>query len=139
MLNLVSECVYISLRFGKRLEFKIVFLCVQDFFEFVYNLIQNIIMEILKNMIELMKMVYMICQDLNNSVDNLNFFGNKFLNFFIVCKFFKRRKYFYCYDFFVQYKNNSFQVIDIGCVNNLSIFYVVFVFVFEMLEREYGF
>ena len=48
MPNSVSECAHTSPRFGKRLEFKIAPLCVQDPFELVHNLTQNITMETLK-------------------------------------------------------------------------------------------
>ena len=139
MPNSVSECAHTSPRFGKRLEFKIAPLCVQDPFELVHNLTQNITMETLKNMIELMKMAHTICQDLNNSVDNPNPSGNKLLNLFTVCKSPKRRKHSHRHDFFVQYQNNSSQATDTGCVNNLSTPHAVFVFVLETLEREYGF
>ena len=51
---------------GKRVEFKISPLCVQDPFELTHNLTQNVPASLLKHIVELMKDAQKICSEINN-------------------------------------------------------------------------
>ena len=125
---------------GKLLEFKISPLCVQDPFELVHNLTQNITMATLKHIIELMKIAHKICKDLNSSGDDPKNKESSLLNLLTVCKSSKKRKSLHCHTFFVEYQdNNSFQATGTHCGNNLTSPQAIFLFVLETLEREFGF
>ncbi|KAL9968156.1 hypothetical protein ACROYT_G026494 [Oculina patagonica] len=120
---------------SKLTEFKVSPLCVQDPFELVHNLTQNITVRTLKHIIELMKTAHRICKDLNGCSDNPNNDASKFLDLFTVCRSTKKRKISHCHSFFVEYQEISPQASCSDMLESSGIF----VLIVETLEREFGF
>ena len=118
---------------GKRVEFKVSPLIVQDPFELTHNLTQNVSASALKHIIELMKDAHMICRVLN-TCDNPKSSANTLLNLLTVCKTAKKRKNTNYHSFFVKYQ----QPIAGSCAAKLTTTRNVFLFVVESLEREFG-
>ncbi|XP_078378643.1 speckle targeted PIP5K1A-regulated poly(A) polymerase-like isoform X2 [Oculina patagonica] len=127
---------------SKLTEFKVSPVCVQDPFELVHNLTQNITESTLKHIIELMKTAHRICKDLNGCSDNPNNSASKFLDLFTVCRSSKKRKFAHCHSFFVEYQDISPQascsVMQESTVN-LATPREIFLLIVETLEREFGF
>lgn len=133
-LSVASSCS--SSGSGKRTEFKISPLCVQDPFELVHNLTQNITVSALKHIIELMKIAHKICKDLNSGGDNPN--ATKLLDLLTVCRSAKKRKSSHCHSFFVEYQDISPQTFDASCSAKLTTPRGIFLFIVKTLEREFG-
>ena len=126
---------------SKRREFKISPMCVQDPFELVHNLTQNITVSTLKHIIELMKTAHRICTDLNYSGDTGNPSNNtnKLLDLLTVCRSSKKRKSSHCHSFFVEYQDISLQALTGSHNAKLTTPWEIFLFVTDSLEREFGF
>ena len=124
---------------SKRTEFKISAMCVQDPFELVHNLTQNITVSALKHIVELMKAAHRICTDLNDSGDNPSNNTNKLLDLLTVCRSSKKRKSSHCHSFFVEYQDISPQALTGSHNAKLTTHREVFLFITESLEREFGF
>ena len=123
----------------KRTEFKISPMCVQDPFELVHNLTQNITVSALKHIIELMKTAHRICTNLNGSGENPNNNTNKLLDLLTVCRSTKKRKSSHCHSFFVEYQDISLQAFGGSHNVKLTTPREIFLFVIDSLEREFGF
>lgn len=123
---------------SKRTEFKISPMCVQDPFELVHNLTQNITVSALKHIIELMKTAHRICADLNGSDDNPNNDGSKLLDLLTVCRSSKKRKSSHCNSFFVEYQDISPQAFGASPSVKLTTAREIFLFIVESFEREFG-
>lgn len=127
---------------NKLTEFKVSPLCVQDPFELVHNLTQNITVSTLTHLIELMKTAHRICKDLNVCSDNPNNNASKFLDLFTVCRSFKKRKISHCHSFFVEYQDISPQASCSDMLESsvkLATPRGIFLLIVETLEREFGF
>ena len=124
---------------SKRTEFKISPMCVQDPFELVHNLTQNITASALKHIIELMKTARRICTSLNGSGDNVNNnTTSKLLDLLTVCRSSKKRKSSHCHSFFVEYQL-SLQAFAGSHIVKLTTPREVFLCIVDSLEREFGF
>lgn len=124
---------------SKRTEFKISPMCVQDPFELVHNLMQNITVSALKHIIELMKTAHRICTDLNDSGDNPSDKTSKLLDLLTVCRSSKKRKSSHCHSFFVEYQDISLQASTGSHNAKLTTPREIFLFITDSLEREFGF
>ena len=124
---------------SKLTEFKISPMCVQDPFELMHNLTQNITVSTLKHIIELMKTAHRICTDLNDSGDNPSNNTNKLLDLLTVCRSSKKRKSSHCHSFFVEYQDISLQALTGSLNAKLTTPWEIFLFVTDSLEREFGF
>ena len=111
---------------GKRVEFKISPLCVQDPFELTHNLTQNLPASLLKHIVELMMDAHKICSEINNEKEK----KISLLDLLTVCKTTKKRKSTISHSFFV-----SFQ--EAGALK-LATSKSVFLFIVETLEKEFG-
>ena len=111
---------------GKRVEFKISPLCVQDPFELTHNLTQNVPASLLKHIVELMKDAHKICSEINNEK------GKKItlLDLLTVCKTTKKRKSTISHSLFVSFH-------EAGALK-LATSKSVFLFIVETLEKEFG-
>ena len=111
---------------GKRVEFKISPLCVQDPFELTHNLTQNVPASLLKHIVELMKDAHKLCSEINNEKEK------KFslLDLLTVCKTTKKRRSTNCHSFFVSFH-------EAGSLK-LATSKSVFLFIVETLEKEFG-
>ena len=130
---------------NKLTEFKVSPLCIQDPFELVHNLTQNISASALKHIIELMKTAHRICKDLNGCIDGPHN-SSKFLDLLTVCRSTKKRKTSHCHSFFVDYRDISPQAFDGSCSVvspgessvKLATPRGIFFLIIETLEREFG-
>ena len=128
---------------NKLTEFKVSPLCIQDPFELVHNLTQNISASALKHIVELMKTAHRIFKDLNGCSDGPNN-SIKFLDLLTVCRSTKKRKTLHCHSFFVNYQHISPQAFDGSCsvVQGSSVKLAtprgIFLLIIETLEREFG-
>lgn len=128
---------------NKLTEFKVSPLCIQDPFELVHNLTQNISASALKHIVELMKTAHRICKDLNGCSDGPNN-SIKFLDLLTVCRSTKKRKTSHCHSFFVNYQDISPQAFDGSCsvVQGSSVKLAtprgIFLLIIGTLEREFG-
>lgn len=123
----------------KRTEFKISPVCVQDPFELVHNLTQNITVSTLTHITELMKTAHRICTDLNGSGDNPSNNRNKLLDLLTVCQSSKKRKSSHCHSFFVEYQDISLQALTGSQNAKLTTPREIFLRIIDSLEREFGF
>lgn len=123
-----------SPRYGKRVQFKVSPLIVQDPFELVHNLTQNVPASVLKHTVELMKEAHKICQNLDSCLDSVKNNSTTLLDLLTVCKSAKKRKHTNCHSFFVGFQ----EVMDSSCTVKLTTTRAVFQFVVENLEREFG-
>jgi len=122
---------------SKGIEFKISPICVQDPFELVHNLTQNITVSALKHIIELMKTAHRICTKLNDSGGNNT---NKLLDLLTVCQSSKKRKNSHCHSFFVEYQEGiNVQAFAGSCNAKLTTPREIFLLITDSLEREFGF
>jgi len=124
---------------SKRTEFKVSPMCVQDPFELVHNLTQNITVSALKHIIELMKTAHRICTNLNGSGDIPSSNTSKLLYLLTVCRYSKKRKSSHCHSFFVEYQDISLQAFAGSRNVKLTTPREIFVFIIDSLEREFGF
>ena len=124
---------------SKRTEFKISPMCVQDPFELVHNLTQNITISTLKHIVELMKTAHRICTELNDSGDNPSNSTNKLLDLLTVCRSSKKRKSSHCHSFFVEYQDISLQASTGSHNAKLTTPREIFLFITDSLDREFGF
>ena len=111
---------------GKRVEFKISPLCVQDPFELTHNLTQNVPASLLKHIVQLMKDAHKLCSEINNGKEK----KISLLDLLTVCKTTKKRKSIISHSFFV-----SFHEAD---ALKLATYKSVFLFIVETLEKEFG-
>ena len=116
----------IKTKCGKRVEFKISPLCVQDPFELTHNLTQNVPASLLKHIVELLKDAHKICSEINNEKEK----KISLLDLLTVCKTTKKRKSTISHSFFV-----SFHEAD---ALKLATYKSVFLFIVETLEKEFG-
>ena len=123
-----------SPRYGKQVQFKVSPLIVQDPFELVHNLTQNVPASALKHTVELMKEAHKICRNLDSCLDSVKNNSTTLLDLLTVCKSAKKRKHTNCHSFFVGFQ----EVIDSSCTVKLTTTRAVFQFVVENLEREFG-
>lgn len=124
---------------NKQTEFKISPMCVQDPFELVHNLTQNITVSAMKHIIELMKTAHRICTDLNGNGDNSNNNASQLLDLLTVCRSSKKRKSSHCHTFFVEYQDVNLRAFGGSHNVKLSTSNEVFLFIVDSLEREFGF
>lgn len=111
---------------GKRVEFKISPLCVQDPFELTHNLTQNVPASLLKHIVELMKDAHKLCREINNEKQK----KIPLLDLLTVCKTTKKRKTTISHSFFVSFH-------EVGALK-LDTSKSVFLFIVETLEKEFG-
>lgn len=123
-----------SPRYGKRVHFKVSPLIVQDPFELVHNLTQNVPVSALKHTVELMREAHKICQNPDSCPDSVKNNSTTLLDLLTVCKSAKKRKHTNCHSFFVGFH----EVIDSSCKVKLTTTRAIFQFVVENLEREFG-
>lgn len=111
---------------GKRVEFKISPLCVQDPFELTHNLTQNVPASLLKHIVELMMDAHKLCSAMNNEK------GKKIslLDLLTVCKTAKKRKSTISHSF-------SVSVQEAGALK-VATSKSVLMFIMETLEKEFG-
>ena len=124
---------------SKRTEFKISPMCIQDPFELVHNLTQNVTVSALKHIVELMKTANRICTNVNDSGDNPNDNTSKLLDLLTVCRSSKKRKSSHCHSFFVEYQDISLQAFAGSHNSKLTTPKEIFLFIIDTLEREFGF
>ena len=111
---------------GKRVEFKISPLCVQDPFELTHNLTQNVPGSLLKHIVELMKDAHKICSEINNGKEK----KISLLDLLTVCKTTKKRRSTNCHSFFFSFH-------EAGSLK-LATSKSVLMFIVETLEKEFG-
>lgn len=116
----------IKTKCGKRVEFKISPLCVQDPFELTHNLTQNVPASLLKHIVELMKDAHKLCSEINNEKEK----KISLLGLLTVCKTTKKRRSTNCHSFFVSFH-------EAGALK-LATSKSVFLFIVETLEKEFG-
>ena len=116
----------IKTKCGKRVEFKISPLCVQDPFELTHNLTQNVPGSLLKHIVELMKDAHKLCSEINNEKEK----KISLLDLLTVCKTTKKRKSTISHSFFVSFH----EAVSLKLATSKS----VFLFIVETLEKEFG-
>lgn len=116
----------IKTKCGKRVEFKISPLCVQDPFELTHNLTQNVPASLLKHIVELMKDAHKLCSEINNEKEK----KISLLDLLTVCKTTKKRRSTNCHSVFVSFH-------EAGALK-LATSKSVFLFIVETLEKEFG-
>ena len=116
----------IKTKCGKRVEFKISPLCVQDPFELTHNLTQNVPASLLKHIVELMKDAHKLCSEINNEKEK----KISLLGLLTVCKTTKKRRSTNCHSFFVSFH-------EAGALK-LATSKSVLLFIVETLEKEFG-
>ena len=123
-----------SKRYGKRVQFKASPLIVQDPFELVHNLTQNVPASTLKHIIELMRDANKICKNLNSCYRSPMKNSTSLLDLLTVCKTAKKRKHTNCHSFFVEYQ----QMLNAPSNIKLNSTSDIFQFIVENLEKEFG-
>lgn len=116
----------IKTKCGKRVEFKISPLCVQDPFELTHNLTQNVPASLLKHIVELMKDAHRLCSEINNEKEK----KISLLDLLTVCKTTKKRRSTNCHSVFVSFHEAG----GLKLATSKS----VFLFIVETLEKEFG-
>jgi len=124
-----------SLKHGKLVEFKASPLNVQDPFELVHNLTQNVPASMLKRIVDSMKDAHKICSNLNSCCENPKNNTTTLLDLLTVGRTAKKRKSTNCHSFFVDYQEIS----DVVCAGKLTTTRSIFLFIVETLQKEFGF
>ena len=123
-----------SLKHGKLVEFKASPLNVQDPFELVHNLTQNVPASMLKRIVDSMKDAHKICSNLNSCRKNPKNNTTTLLDLLTVGRTAKKRKSTNCHSFFVDYQ----EICDVACAGKLTTTRSIFLFIVETLQKEFG-